>query len=123
VTCRVEHLLAFGIPIPRRYTVPFAWVGRVVEVRGTSRHVVVHAEGREIARHVRGSDARLLLDPVHFEGPFTERVQRPTPLVRRALLQITRLSSAARQHLDEVPAPAAVGRPLAEYARLVEALA
>lgn len=39
----------------RRYSVPFAWVGRHVEVRGTATQVVVLAAGQEIARHPRGT--------------------------------------------------------------------
>ena len=35
----------------RRYSVPFAWVGRLVDVRGTARDVVVRGGGAEIARH------------------------------------------------------------------------
>lgn len=107
----------------RRYSVPFAWVGRDVEVLGTAAHVLVRGGGKEIARHPRRTEARLLLDPAHFEGESTDRVIRPTPLGRRAQLQVRGLSSPSRTHLDWVPSAAALSRPMAEYAQLVEALA
>jgi transposase len=107
----------------RRYSVPFALVGRQVEVRGTATHVVIGAAGRELARHLRGTDARLLLDPAHFEGESTDRVIRPTPLGRRARLQLQGLSSPARTHLHEVPPAREISRSLHQYAELVEALA
>ncbi len=107
----------------RRYSVPFAWVGREVEVLGTAAHVVVMGGGKEIARHPRRTEARLLLDPAHFEGESTDRVIRPTPLGRRAELQVRGLSSPSRTHLGWVPPAAALSRPMAEYAQLVEALA
>lgn len=107
----------------RRYSVPFAWVDRDVEVLGTTAHVVVLGGGKEIARHPRRTEARLLLDPAHFEGESTDRVIRPTPLGRRAELQIRGLSSPSRTHLEWVPSAAELSRSLAEYAQLVEALA
>jgi transposase len=106
----------------RRYSVPFAWVGRQVDVWGTLSHVVIQAEGDEIARHARGTRQRLLLDPRHYEGESTDRVERPTPLGRRARLQMAGLSSASRQVLLETPPPEQVSRPLDAYVRLVEAL-
>lgn len=107
----------------RRYSVPFAWVDRDVEVLGTAAHVVVLGGGKEIARHPRRTEARLLLDAAHFEGESTERVIRPTPLGRRAQLQIQGLSSPSRTHLKWVPPVAALSRSMSEYAQLVEALA
>lgn len=107
----------------RRYSVPFAWVDHDVEVLGTAAHVLVMGGGREIARHPRRTEARLLLDPAHFEGESTDRVIRPTPLGKRAELQIRGLSSPSRTHLGWVPAAAELSRSLAEYAQLVEALA
>ena len=80
----------------RRYSVPFAWVGRNVDVPGTLRHVVVRGAGEEIARYARGTRARLLIDPDHYEGPSNREVERPTPLGRRARLQLAGLSSASR---------------------------
>ena len=107
----------------RRYSVPFAYVGRSVEVRGTSAHVVVLADGGEIARHPRRTESRLLLDERHYEGESTDRVVRPTPLGRRARLQLAGLSSSSRGHLALIPEAAAHARPMDEYAAVVEAWA
>jgi transposase len=96
----------------RRYSVPFCWVGRVLEIRGTARDVVCFAEGPEVARHARGTAATLVLEPTHYEGPSTSVVRAPTPLGRRA-----------RQQLDGLPgwpAPSAVARPMSAYVALVE---
>lgn len=105
----------------RRYSVPFTWVDRQVEVLGTHTHVVVRAEGEEVARHARGTRARLLLDPAHYEGESTDRVERPTPLGRRARLQMAGLSGAGLDSLLLLDS-GRVTRPLDEYVRLVEAL-
>ncbi len=91
----------------RRYSVPF---------------VVIRGEGQEIARHARGTHQRLLLDPRHYEGNSTDRVERPTPLGRRAQLQMQGLSSPSRRALLEAPEPGRVARPLEAYVQLVEAL-
>jgi transposase len=106
----------------RRYSVPFLWVGRQVEVIGTLNHVVIHAEGREVARHPRGSRELLVLDPDHFEGESTDRVLRPTPLGHRARLQMAGLSGPSRSALFLLPDPERVARPLDAYVQLVEAL-
>jgi len=106
----------------RRYSVPFAWVGRQVDVWGTLTHVVIRAEGAEIARHARGTPQRLLLDPRHYEGASTDRVERPTPLGQRARLQMAGLSTASRQALLDAPDRDQVARPLDAYVQLVEAL-
>ncbi|MHB2034992.1 MAG: IS21 family transposase [Gemmatimonadaceae bacterium] len=96
----------------RRYSVPFVWVHRLVEVRGTARHVVVLAEGAEIARHARHTTARLVLDPAHYEGESTATVTAPTPFGRRARQQLA--------NLPGWPAPATVARPLDAYVQLIE---
>jgi transposase len=106
----------------RRYSVPFVWVGRQVEVMGTLNHVVIHAEGLEVARHTRGSRQLLVLDPDHFEGESTDRVLRPTPLGHRARLQMAGLSGPSRTALFLLPDPERVARPLDAYVQLVEAL-
>jgi transposase len=93
----------------RRYSVPFVWVGRTLEVRGTARHVVLLAEGREIARHPRHTAQRLVLDPAHYEGASTPTDLAPVPLGLRARLQLAALPEAA--HLT---------RPLSQYVALVE---
>ena len=98
----------------RRYSVPFRWVGRQVEVRGTAHHVVVLADGAEITRHERGTAARLVIVPAHFEGESTPGVLAPTPLGRRARLQLAGLA--------EPPGAASGYRPLSEYVHLVDRL-
>jgi hypothetical protein len=95
----------------RRYSVPFAWVNRLVEVRGTARHVVILGEGRELARHERGTARRLLLDPAHYDGPSTSTVVRPTPLGARARLQVAGVG---------LPSPTTIARPLSAYVALIE---
>lgn len=97
----------------RRYSVPFRWVERQVEIRGTAQHVVVLAEGREVARHPRRTTRQLVLQAAHYDGPSTARVRAPTPLGRRARLQLAGLPAG-------LPAPAAVARPLAAYVALVD---
>lgn len=93
----------------RRYSVPFAWVGRSVEVRGTAQAVVVLADGAEIARHPRHTARRLVLEPTHYEGPSTPTVRAPVPFGARARLQLAAL-----------PETGQIARPLHEYITLVE---
>jgi Mu transposase, C-terminal domain len=106
----------------RRYSVPFAWVGRQVDIWGTLRHVVIRSAQGEIARHERGTKARLLIESDHYEGPSTDRVERPTPLGRRARLQVAGLSSSSQHALLLTPAREKVVRPLDDYVQMVEAL-
>lgn len=103
----------------RDYSVPFAWMGRSVEVRGTAREVVILGEGAEVARHRRGTEATLLIESSHYEGESTDRVLRPTPLGRRARQQLALRPGPAPAEVT-VPEDRGVGRSLDEYARLVE---
>lgn len=66
----------------RRYSVPFAWVGRRVEIRGACERVQILAEHRVIAVHPRHTPERILIDPAHYDGHSTDRVQAPMPLGR-----------------------------------------
>lgn len=104
----------------RRYSVPFVWVGRQVEVFGTLAHVVIRAEGSELARHPRGTRALLVLDPRHFEGDSTPQVLCPTPLGHRARLQLAGIGAYGERW--PLPDPDQVRRPLEAYVRLVEGL-
>ena len=106
----------------RRYSVPFAWVGRLVDVRGTARDVVVRGGGEEIARHRRGTRALLVLKGSHYEGPSTDRVIRPTPLGRRGRLQVAGIPAERERSASELALRDDLKRPLSEYARLVELL-
>ncbi|MEN9818451.1 MAG: hypothetical protein RLZ32_2331 [Gemmatimonadota bacterium] len=96
----------------RQYSVPFAWVGRDVEIVGTAHQVVVRGDGHELARHPRHTRQTLVLEPAHYEGPSTASVLAPTPLGRRA--RALAAASAA-----QLPAPHTVGRPLDAYVALV----
>ena len=98
----------------RRYSVPFAWIGRQVEIRGTVQHVVIWAEGQEIARHPRRTRRTLVLEPAHYEGDSTPAVTAPTPLGRRAQLQLS-----ARPYRALLPPPEGVTRPLTQYLTLL----
>jgi transposase len=99
----------------RRYSVPFAWVGRTVEVRGTARDVVVYGEGTELTRHPRHTQHRLLLTPGHYDGDSTAAVLAPVPLGARARAQLAASYAA-------LPTPPSITRSLAPYVRLVEAV-
>jgi len=100
----------------RRYSVPFAWVGRWVEIRGTAQHVVLVGEGMELARHARHTRARLVLDPRHYDGTSTAAVLAPPPLGERARAQLATSYAA-------LPEPAAVTRPFTRYVALIEEVA
>ena len=106
----------------RRYSVPFAWAGQLVDVRGTAREVVVRGGGQVVARHRRGTRALLLLNEAHYEGASTDRVVRPTPLGRRGQLQVAGLSESWEPVTIELEARDRLERPLSEYERLVELL-
>lgn len=94
-TVSVDCLVSFE---GRQYSVPFAWVGRTVEVRGAVRTVQIVAGNAVVAEHLRHTDTRLVIDPRHYEGPPTERVLPPTPLGRmsRRLQAIADLPVAQR---------------------------
>ena len=92
----------------RRYSVPFAWLGRVVAVHGCSRVVQVCAEGGVIAEHERRGRERIVIDPAHYEGEKTATVLPPTPLGRMG------------RRLAELMALEPQKRPLDLYAALAE---
>jgi transposase len=95
----------------RTYSVPFRFLGQRIEVRGTALHVEVFAGGHCIARHVRHSRSRIVLEAAHFEGPATATVLPPTPLGRfgRRLAEIAALTPEQRP-LDLYAALAEVAR-------------
>lgn len=92
----------------RTYSVPFAWAERTVELRGCARTVQVWAEGRLVAEHLRRTRERILLDPRHYEGPGTERVEAPVPLGRMG------------RRLQEIWMMVPEHRPIDLYAALAE---
>jgi transposase len=75
----VDALVSFE---GRQYSVPFAHLGRTVEVRGCARTVQILADNAVIATHPRHTASRLVLDPAHYEGPSTSQVLAPPPLGR-----------------------------------------
>jgi transposase len=94
----------------RQYTVPFAYVGKRVEVRGCSGVVqVADAEtGRVIQQHPRGTARRLVLDETCYEGPGTDEVIPPRPLGRMS------------QKLQELAEQPVQRRAVDYYAELAE---
>jgi transposase len=95
----------------RRYSVPFCWVGKRLEVRGCARVVQIVAEGGAVAEHRRWTRERIVLDPAHYEGESTAEVAAPMPLGRmgRKLAEIAAMSPEARP-LDLYAALAEVAR-------------
>jgi hypothetical protein len=92
----------------RRYSVPFAWMGKRVEVRGGARVVQVYAGGAIVATHPRHGRERIVIDPRHYEGEATRDVLPPLPLGRMG------------RKLAEIAALAPEQRPLDLYAALAE---
>jgi len=92
----------------RRYSVPFEFLDRRVEVRGCARVVQVCAEGGVIAEHPRHGRERIVINPRHFEGEATDRVLPPIPLGKMG------------RKLAEIAALAPEQRPLDLYAALAE---
>ncbi len=92
----------------RQYSVPFRFVLRTVEVRGCAGKVQIVAEGGIVASWPRHSAARLLVDPIHYDGEATERVLPPPPLGRMG------------RKLQEIAALAPQRRPIDLYAALAE---
>lgn len=94
----------------RRYVVPFAYVGRDVEVRGGSERVQVldPCTATVLVSYPRHTPERLLIDQDCYEGPGTDRVQAPKPLGRMA------------RRLQELAAMPVECRPIDLYAALAE---
>jgi hypothetical protein len=101
----MDALVAFE---GRQYSVPFAYVGRHVEVRGCATSVQILAEARIVATHPRHTRERLLIDPAHYEGPGTARVAAPVPLGRLG------------RRLQELAQAPVAHRAIELYARLAE---
>lgn len=92
----------------RRYSVPFRFVGREVEVRGLSGRVQILKDNAVIAAHVRHSEALILRDEAHYEGEDTDRVRAPMPLGRMGR-RLREIASGGVQH-----------RSIEVYAQLAE---
>jgi transposase len=92
----------------RRYSVPFEWLGRRIEVRGCNRTVQMVADGRIVAEHPRQGRERIVIDPRHYEGEATADVLPPIPLGRMG------------RRLQQIAGMAPDVRPLDLYAALAE---
>lgn len=93
----------------RRYSVPFAHMGRAVTVHGCSRVVQVWFDGHVVAEHARQGRERIVIDPRHYEGEATTDVLPPFPLGRMG----RKLQSIAEMQPQK--------RPIDLYAELAEA--
>jgi transposase len=102
----IDCLVAFE---GRQYSVPFAYVGQAVEVRGCHGQVQILADCRILASHARHTQARIVLAPEHFDGAATSRVVPPPPLGRMG------------RRLQEIAALEPQRRPMDLYAALAEA--
>lgn len=80
----------------RGYSVPFPLAWKRVEVRGAPGIVSIWHEGREVARHPRGTAERILLESAHFEGPGTATHRPPLPIGKMGT-RILELARAAVQ--------------------------
>jgi len=92
----------------RQYSVPFRFIGQSVEVRGCAETVQILAGAEVVATHPRHTEARVLIDPEHFEGPSTDRVIAPPPLGRMG------------RRLQQIAALVPEQRPVDLYAALAE---
>lgn len=92
----------------RQYSVPFAYVGEMVEIRGCHATVQILADCKILASHARHTEARLVIDQKHFDGAATDRVLPPPPLGRMGL------------RLQQIAALGPQRRPINLYAALAE---
>jgi transposase len=94
----------------RTYIVPFAHVGREVEVRGCSGCVQIldPQTAAILVEYPRHTPERILIDPSCYEGRGTEQVAPPKPLGRMA------------RRLQEIAAMPVERRPVDLYAALAE---
>jgi transposase len=92
----------------RTYSVPFALLGREVEVYGCAGEVEIRYHGDLVATHPRGTTERIVLNPAHYAGQATDRVLPPAPLGRMG------------QRLAEIAALVPEKRPVDLYAAVAE---
>ena len=64
----------------RRYSVPYIWAKRIVQVRGCTDTVEIWGEGKNICTFPRKTDCRLLVDQSHYEGTDSDTGKAPVPL-------------------------------------------
>jgi hypothetical protein len=92
----------------RQYSVPFVYVGQMVEIRGCHASVQILADCKILANHPRHTAARVVIDSRHFDGDATDRVLPPPPLGRMGL------------RLQQIAALEPQRRPINLYAALAE---
>jgi len=92
----------------RCYSVPFVLCGLAVAVRGCAEVVQVLHAGCVVAEPPRHSQARLVLEPSHYEGAGDECVAPPVPLGKMG------------QRLQEIVLLPVEQRPRDLYAALAE---
>ncbi|AXU20819.1 hypothetical protein C7W88_17420 (plasmid) [Novosphingobium sp. THN1] len=80
-----------------QYSVPFRFIRQDVEVRGVSGRVLFLKNCEVVADHPRGTEALVVIDPAHFEGPSRPRVIAPLPLGRMGR-KLQEIASAGVQH-------------------------
>jgi len=104
----LDSLVAFE---SHHYSVPFPFTGRHVEIHGCAESVEVLHETQIIAVHPRHTKEPLVIDPRHYEGCSTERVQAPMPLGRlgRRMLELA-AEPVAHRSIDYYAALAEVAR-------------
>jgi hypothetical protein len=107
-TVGIDCLVAFE---GRQYSVPFRFVGQEVEVRGAAASVQILKACEMVAVHPRRTQALLVIDQAHYNGPSTERVMPPPPLGRMGT-RIQELANTAVAHrsIDLYAALAEVAR-------------
>jgi transposase len=64
----------------RRYSVPYRWAKRTVQVRGCAATVEIWGEGKRLCVFPRKTDCRLLVDQSHYEATGEDGVHTPVPL-------------------------------------------
>jgi len=64
----------------RRYSVPYRWAKRTVQVRGCASTVEFWGEEKLICVFPRKTDCRLLVDQSHYEGSDSDTGKAPAPL-------------------------------------------
>lgn len=64
----------------RRYSVPYRWAKRTVQVRGCASTVEFWGEEKLICVFPRKTDCRLLVDQSHYEGTDSDTGKAPAPL-------------------------------------------
>jgi transposase len=101
----IDCMVAFE---SRQYSVPFAYVGQMVEIRGCHDSVQILADCTTLASHPRHTEARLVIDQKHFDGTATDRVLPPPPLGKMGL------------RLQQIAALEPQRRPINLYAALAE---